>query len=168
MMALLGLLALTLAGCAGAQASGQQATDADTKQQKSEKTATEDAKSTRFSCPVSPIVTDRPENDNTAAWSKTWYRSPDGQIWASEPGLRRLREGGDKVLWVKPLGEKLMITGKRLDGVAPLLKATAPDGYEMFDYQASGITFPTAGCWEIEATAGKTNWRFVVNIIEGD
>jgi hypothetical protein len=167
-VAMLGLLALTLAGCADAQASGQAATEADTKQQTSEKTAAEDAKSAKFNCPVSPITTERPENDNTAAWSGTWYRSPNGEIWASEPGLRKLREGGDKVLWVKPFGSKLTITGKRLDGDAPPLKATAPDGYEMFDYQASGITFPTAGCWEIAATAGKTNWRFVVNIIEGD
>jgi hypothetical protein len=167
-----GLVALVLAACTGPpQATEQEATtgkgstgnagDASQARLQQPEEAKKDAS---FNCPVSPITTDRPKNDNTAAWSATWYRSPDGEIWASEPGLRKLREGGDKVLWVKPLGEKLTITGKRLDGDAPPLKATAPDGYEMFDYQASGITFPTGGCWEIEATEGKTNWRFVVNI----
>ena len=62
-------------------------------------------------CPVSPITTERPENANTAAWSKTWYRSLDGRIWASAPGLQSYRPEGDKVLWVKPSGSDLEVKG---------------------------------------------------------
>lgn len=116
-------------------------------------------------CKVSAITTARPENSNTAAWSRTWYRSPDGSIWASEPGLRSYRPSGDKVLWVKPVGSKLLVKGRRLDGDAAPLKVSMPEGYPD-DYQASGITFPTPGCWEIEARAGGDPWRFVIYISE--
>ena len=118
-------------------------------------------------CPVSPITTERPENANTAAWSKTWYRSQDGRIWASAPGLQSYRPEGDKVLWVKPSGSSLEVKGRRLDGQAVPLRVHIPGGYAD-DFQASFVTFPTPGCWEIEAKADGTEWRFVVYIPEKD
>ncbi|HEY8884260.1 MAG TPA: hypothetical protein VIO35_03030 [Chloroflexota bacterium] len=113
-------------------------------------------------CPDAPITTDAPANGNTAKWSSTWYRSPDGQIWASAPGLQH--PGGDKVLWVKPVGGQLTVQGKRLDGAAGPLYAVLSTGYESMDYQASFIWFPSSGCWEVEARANTTTWRFVVSV----
>jgi hypothetical protein len=117
-------------------------------------------------CPASPITTERPANSNTAAWSKTWYRSPDGAIWASETGLRKYTGKSSKVLWAKPAGSRLQVQGRRLDGEAPPLGVHMPCCYPD-DYQASGLTFPTPGCWEIEAKAARAEWRFVVYIAPG-
>jgi hypothetical protein len=72
--------------------------------------------------------------------------------------------GGDKVLWVKPVGGQLTVQGKRLDGAAGPLYAVLSTGYESMDYQASFIWFPSSGCWEVEARANTTTWRFVVSV----
>lgn len=112
-------------------------------------------------CPASPITTEKPKNTNTAAFSHTWYRSPDGRIWASAPGLQSYRPEGNKVLWVKPGGSELHVEGRRLDGEAGPLEVGMPCCY-YGSYQASGVTFPTPGCWEIEAKAADAEWRFVV------
>jgi hypothetical protein len=68
------------------------------------------------------------------------------------------------VLWVKPAGSQFTVQGRRLDGAAGPLGADLPNGYESMDYQAAGISFPSAGCWEIEARANTTTWRFVVSV----
>lgn len=62
----------------------------------------------------------------------------------------RLAAGRTKVLWIKPVGTRLEVTGRRLDGPAPPLEVTLPEGYPG-DFQASGLVFPTGGCWEVEA-----------------
>jgi hypothetical protein len=93
------------------------------------------------------------------AW--TGYRSPDRLIWVSN--LPTHSGGSHKVLWLKPPGSVLRVTGRRLDGDAPPLTAQLPDGYGG-DFQASGIGFPTPGCWEVEARAGESSLRFVVAI----
>ncbi|TME68956.1 MAG: hypothetical protein E6I49_12765 [Chloroflexi bacterium] len=37
-------------------------------------------------------------------------------------------------------------------------------GYEGMDYQASGVTFPAPGCWEVEARAASSVLDFVVYV----
>jgi len=68
------------------------------------------------------------------------------------------------VLWVKPVGSQLAVQGKRLDGAADPLYAVLSTGYESMDYEASSIWIPSSGCWEIEARANTTTWRFVVSV----
>ena len=70
---------------------------------------------------------------------------------------------GQKVLWYKPSDPSLSVTGRRIDGNAP------PLGYDISvdprpsgPIQPSGVYFPTPGCWEIEAKAGKAELRLVV------
>jgi hypothetical protein len=94
-----------------------------------------------------------------AAW--TGYRSSDRLIWVSN--LPTHAGGSHKVLWLKPPGSVLRVTGRRLDGEAPPLIANLPEGYGG-DFQASGIGFPTAGCWEVEARADASVLRFVVAV----
>ena len=68
-----------------------------------------------------------------------------------------------KVLWLKPVGSHLMVSGQRLDGEAPPLRAQRPGpGAYRGDYEASGVVFPAAGCWEVEARADGSVLRFVV------
>ena len=61
-----------------------------------------------------------------------------------------LGAGRTKVLWIKPVGARLEVTGRRLDGPAAPLAASLPEGYPG-DFQARGLEFPSGGCWEVEA-----------------
>ena len=47
---------------------------------------------------------------------------------------------------------------------APPLTATIPGGYERTTFQATSISFPTAGCWEVRGVAGDAQLAFVVRI----
>ena len=113
-------------------------------------------------CPVTPPTTERPADANTASFSRTWYRSPDGMIWASQGG-HWFAGDGNKVLWAKPPRSHLQVSGRRIDGPAPPLEAQLPDGYPG-GYQASGLLFATAGCWEITAQADNSLLRFVAAV----
>jgi hypothetical protein len=86
-----------------------------------------------------------------------WYRSDDGELWAD---AGRRYADGIKVGWRKPSGTTLSVAGRRLDGDAPPLEAEIPDGYAG-TFQASGLIFPTGGCWEVEAQAGESTLTFV-------
>jgi len=117
-------------------------------------------------CPVSQSVKDRPPDDphasTFASRGATWYANDERTLWAWWWGKRSV--GGYKILWVRPTGAQLKITGRRLDGDAPPLSAEIPNGYQQYSYQASGVNFPTAGCWEVLASANDAKLRFVVRI----
>jgi len=122
-------------------------------------------------CPVTPYAAEPPNVPATMArtaegervsFTRTWFHAEG--IWA---GLSPAQQGewyagpeGQKVLWVRP-GRFLDIDGRRLDGPAPPLEATIPDGYSGA-IQASGLVFPTEGCWEVTARASNRVLRFVV------
>ena len=115
------------------------------------------------SCPVSRPVDDRPPDDPHASSfaGGTWYANPERTIWAWWWGQRST--GDYKILWVRPVGAQLKISGQRLDGAARELTADIPDGYR-HTFQASAVAFPSAGCWEIESTAGDARMKFVVRV----
>jgi len=92
-----------------------------------------------------------------------WYRSPDGRIWVAADDLPAFAGGTHKVLWLKPVGSRLEVVGRRLDGDAPPLRADLPEGYPG-DFQASGIGFPTPGCWEVEARADGSVLRVALQV----
>jgi hypothetical protein len=113
-------------------------------------------------CPITTPVTDEhPKNSNTAAFSSAWYVSTDRLLWASAG--YRYWQGGNKVLWERP-GSVVSITGKLLRGGDPKaagVPTIAYSPYDGLDYQASGVTFPVSGCWEVEARAGSSVLDFV-------
>lgn len=113
-------------------------------------------------CQATSPAAARPPDAHIASFAATWYRSLDGAIWAGKAG--HWYAGANKVLWVRPMGEQLHLAGHRLDGIAPPLVAELPAGYEAEGYQPAGISFPTGGCWEVEARAGTSELRFVVEI----
>jgi hypothetical protein len=96
-----------------------------------------------------------------------YFVNEDRSIWASaswatqaEPGLNVSKEW-IKVGWFRPAGAELVITGKRLDGNASPLEAEAGCCYPT-RFQASGLYFPTEGCWKVIARAAGSELAFTV------
>lgn len=77
-------------------------------------------------------------------------------------------DGGAKFGWYRSVPGTLQITGRRLDGAAPPLRADVPSGYGEMGFQASGIYFPTPGCWEVTGAMATTSLSFVTLVIKHD
>jgi hypothetical protein len=63
--------------------------------------------------------------------------------------------------WWRAGSGKIRITGRRLDAAAPPLRAFVPDGYGA-GFQATGITFPTTGCWRVTGRYGRASLTFTM------
>jgi hypothetical protein len=72
-----------------------------------------------------------------------------------------------KYPWLRAGGltGKLTITGRRLDAASPPLQADIPSGYGNTGFQATGLIFPTEGCWEITGNVDDTTLTFVNRVI---
>jgi hypothetical protein len=133
---------------------------------------------THTGCPISPHVDGYPAGGPIG--NNDWYANADRTIWAPFWGWDFVRRGpdeldpktgyepGQKVLWYKPSDALLIVTGRRIDGAAP------PLGYDISrdprprgPIQPSGIYFPSVGCWEVDAKAGRSELRFVVLVKSG-
>ena len=77
---------------------------------------------------------------------------PDGSIWWKFPWWRLVRG-------------HLVITGRRLDAPAAPPTSIVPDGYGDIGFQASGVIFPSEGCWQVTGTIGHTSLTFVTLVI---
>lgn len=67
-----------------------------------------------------------------------------------------------KYMWWRLQNGQLTIEGRRLDAAAPPLRARIPDGYGDIGFQATGLIFPTTGCWEVTGRVGDGSLTFVV------
>jgi hypothetical protein len=109
-----------------------------------------------------------------------WTGLPNDGVWQ---GLPRHDEGYGQKLFIWRVGydpatepePALTISGRRLDGDAPPLAGHVPAthafGPDIHSAMLTGITFPTAGCWEVTAiytpSAGDSaTLTFVVEIEE--
>lgn len=72
---------------------------------------------------------------------------------------------GWKLGWWKIVPGSLAINGRRLDAARPQLRASIPDGYGEQGFQASGVDFPTEGCWEVTGTLGDDSLTFVTFVV---
>ena len=121
-------------------------------------------------CPVTePVWAAPPEDSAVGGQSEDGYYfvNEDRSIWASawwteqEESYLTASEEGVKVGWFRPAGAALEISGERMDAQASPLVAEIPCCYPT-RFQATGLYFPTAGCWEITAKAADRALAFVV------
>ena len=86
---------------------------------------------------------------------------PDGGVMATiaPDGSVSLKLG-----WWRGTPGRLRITGRRLDGPAAPLRAHVPGGYGSRGFQATGLTFPTVGCWRVVGRVGPATLAFVLRV----
>jgi hypothetical protein len=75
--------------------------------------------------------------------------NPDGSIYA-------------KLGWWRGAAGRLTIVGERLDAPGPPLRADVPAGYGSTGFQATGLIFPTPGCWKVVGSVAGHDIAFVV------
>ena len=129
--------------------------------------------STSAACPVTEPSWVKPPEDSAVQNPPAhgyYYVNEDSSIWASawwtgeeEYTLRAGEEQGNKMGWFRPAGAKLEITGQRVDAQAPPLEAHVPCCYPT-RFQATGLYFPTEGCWEVTAKAADSELSFVIRV----
>ena len=87
-----------------------------------------------------------------------WFINPERTVWAGigwQPASVLRSEGAvNKVLWIRPEGVPLLLTGRRLDASSPAMRAAV--GATRGQYVLSDLYFPTAGCWEVNRCG---EWR---------
>jgi hypothetical protein len=119
-------------------------------------------------CPVTQPNGERPPNepptDNYFGNGKLWT------LLRKDSFPDEIRHGGSmvqKIPWFQPLvGVPLRITGKRLDGDAPPLRAqvagaASEDGHQ---WLPSLLIFPTNGCWQVTGRSGGASLTFVTRV----
>lgn len=90
--------------------------------------------------------------------SKIVFR-PGGGGFVLRDGALALKFG-----WNRKKEGRLTISGRRLDGSAPPLRARIPDGYGDIGFQSTAIAFPTPGCWEVTGRIPDGELTFVIMI----
>lgn len=98
-----------------------------------------------------------------------------GKLWVSLYPNGRVMVYADDVLvdgsiskkfgWWRGVRGQLVITGQRLDAAAPPTRSDIPSGYGDEFFQASGIIFPTPGCWKITGSVGGATISFVTEVV---
>ena len=63
--------------------------------------------------------------------------------------------------WWRVGSGKIRINGRRLDAPAPPLRAHVPSGYGP-GFQATGLTFPTTGCWRVTGRYLRSQLSFTL------
>ena len=122
------------------------------------------------SCPVTKPVWLKPPKDAAIPDEPVfgyYFTNEDQSILASawwtgrEDYQLHVMKDGLKWGWFRPAGAPLEITGQRLDGKASPLHADIPGLYPT-RFQATGVYFPTEGCWEVNAKAENSELTFIV------
>jgi pimeloyl-ACP methyl ester carboxylesterase len=117
---------------------------------------------TSFACPVSQPNEYKNEFLMTTGW-------PDGTVIFKPGGPGFVEKDGSlsmKFPWTRYVKGQLTIDGRRLDGPAPPLRAHIPSGYGDTGFQATGLIFPTPGCWEVTGHVGNGRLTFVTRVVK--
>lgn len=105
-----------------------------------------------------------------------------GRIWTILPLDGRLVATGSDVSpdgsvrrkfgwWTRrSAGRRLRVTGRRLDGPSPPLRARvsrSPNARHLPRVFPSTLIFPRQGCWSVTARTGRSALRFVISVTAG-
>ena len=90
---------------------------------------------------------------------------PAGVINAGPQFINKDGSVGMKFGWWQNVSGYLHITGRRLDAPASHLRADVLQ-YGLTGFQPSGVTFPTAGCWQVTGKVGTTRLTFVTMVVK--
>lgn len=96
---------------------------------------------------------------NGSIWVGTWHSNI--VVWEPEADGSIDAKFG----WWRGVSGQLRIEGRRLDAPAAPLTAHIPEGYGNSGFQATGIIFPTEGCWEVTGRVGDASLTFVTLVI---
>jgi hypothetical protein len=116
------------------------------------------------SCSVSKTVMTEPTQVEGAGrfGYGAWYVNEDHSIWVRNDSWQAGKDG-NKVLWKKPVGTMLVVTGRRLDGPAPQTRTGYRDTH--FGFAVTGLYFDSPGCWQLIANAGSEHLDFVTEVL---
>jgi hypothetical protein len=89
----------------------------------------------------------------------------DGVIVASSRMVAADGMIGWKFGWWRIRRGTLTISGRRLDAEAPPARGEVPEGYGGSGFQASGVDFPTEGCWEVTGSLDGSTLTFVTFVL---
>ena len=125
-------------------------------------------------CPVTighPVPSTAWWRDLLAGWDsaygngKLWVGGlwPHGVVIMTRDNVGRDGRLGMKFGWYRLTSGYLTITGRRLDAPAPPASGlTFPGGYGLTGFNASGVIFPTEGCWQVTGRVALTFVPFVI------
>jgi hypothetical protein len=103
---------------------------------------------------------------NGDLWTALW---PDGKVVFEADATAYVLPDGSLIMkwpWWRGAPGALTIHGKRLDGPASLLSAEIPEGYGTTGFQASGLIFSHAGCWEVTGQVDGAELTFVTLVVD--
>lgn len=121
-------------------------------------------------CPLTQPTTAPPEIGDRLFGSGSAYGNDD--LWVGglgEDGILAVSESyaesdgsvSTKLGWWRNVAGSVEIRGRRLDAPAPAMSGQGSEGYGQIGFQASGVTFPTEGCWEVTGSIGESAITFV-------
>jgi len=176
-------LAVTLLGCTGTPASTSpaSASPASTSPSPASPATTAAPRPVTLAdarnCPVTighPVPSSKPWREGLFGWQSAYGN---GSLWVGalwphgvviitpdnvDPDGRLEMKFG----WYRLTSGFLTITGRRLDAPAPPASGRA-SGYGLTGFNASGVIFPTEGCWQVTGRVGRVTLTFVTFVIKG-
>ena len=130
-------------------------------------------------CPVTighPVPATKPWRESLFGWGDAYGNGslwvgglwPHGVIMMTRDDVGPGGRLGMKFGWYRLTNGYLTITGHRLDAPAPPASGvTFPGDYGLTGFNASGVIFPTEGCWQVTGRVGRVALTFVTFVIKG-
>ena len=106
--------------------------------------------------------------DSAYGNGKLWIGAlwPNGVVIMTKEDVGPGGRLGMKFGWYRLTSGFLTITGRRLDAQAPPASGVA-SGYGLIGFNASGVIFPTEGCWQVTGRVARVTLTFVTFVIKG-
>jgi len=101
---------------------------------------------------------------NGSIWTALF---PKGRLVATADDVQSDGSIAMKFPWFRAVRGSLLVTGRRLDGPAPPLRADVTPGYGDTGFQSTELIFPTEGCWEVTGMVGGNHLTFVTLVLKG-